>query len=82
MKATILKFLTDGALGQEGYLVVLITSDPWHKRSDTTRVLEMLGTTCTVTNFKLAEKTPSYLKLDLCDPHIRVEVWSENPRQI
>ena len=28
-----------------GDLVVLITSEPWHSRSDTTSVLEMLGTT-------------------------------------
>ena len=67
---------------QERYLVVLTTSEPWHSRSDTTRVLEMLGTTCRVTPLKLTEKKPFYLKLDLSDSQIRVEVWSENPGQV
>ena len=67
---------------QQRYLVVLITSEPWHSRSDTTKVLEMLGTTCGVIPLKLTEKKPLYLKLDLSHPQIRVEVWGENPRQV
>ena len=63
-------------------LVVLMTSDPWQRRSDTTKVLDMLGTTWRVFNSQFVFQTKLYLKLDLSDPQIRVEVWSENPRQV
>ena len=66
--------------------MVVITSEPWHRRSDTTSVLEMLGTTWRATHVSSLEtvfffKKP-HLKLDFSDSQIRVEVWSENPRQV
>ena len=63
-------------------LVVLMTSDPWQSRSDTTKVLDMLGTTWRIFNSQFVFQTKPYLKLDLSNPQIRVEVWSENPRQV
>ena len=64
--------------------MVVITSEPWQRRSDTTSVLEMLGTTWRATHvssLKLFFKKP-HLKLDFSDSQIRVEVWSENPCQV